>query len=213
MPLLDSLDQRHRLALRLLLALIAICGIVLSVYIAREESRQSRTLERLRIGETIDTHFVAVSEHIQARTSLAKAVSRFFTPPPLSQGNPLGKFGAQALGLASDLTTVGWLPEVEPSRAEDALKSLAASGVAAPAFRGPDGKLIDPEKLDRPLYPIIDIAPPAQSLRARRRCRLVSGPAARHSQRQGNARSHAHQAAAPRAIAGSECAVALRADL
>jgi two-component sensor histidine kinase len=160
MSLRESLDLRQRLASRLLLALLAVCGVVLSVYVAREESRQSRALERLRIGETIDAHFVAVSEHIQARTSLAKAVSRFFVPPPLVQGNSLGNFGAQALGLASDLTTVGWLPEVEPARAEDALKSLVASGVAAPAFRGPDGKLIDPEKLDRPLYPIIDIAPP-----------------------------------------------------
>ena len=159
MSLLDRVDLRQRLPLRILLALLAVCGVVLSIYIAREESRQYRALERLRIGETIDAHFVAVSEHILARTSLAKAVARFFVPPPLDRAHPLGKFGIQALSLASDLTTVGWLPEVEPSRADEALKSLAASGVQAPAFRGPDGKIIDPEKLDRPLYPIIDIAP------------------------------------------------------
>lgn len=159
MPRFESLDHRQRLALRALLALIGICGTLLSVYIGREETRQYRTLERLRIGETIDAHFVAVSEHILARVSLARAVSRFFVPPPISQPNPLGNFGTQALSLASDLTTVGWLPEVEPSHATDALMSLAASGVDAPAFRGPDGKLVDPEKLDRPLYPVIDIAP------------------------------------------------------
>lgn len=159
MPRLDSLDQRQRLALRFLLALIGLCGVLLSIYVAREETRQYHALERLRIGETIDAHFVAVSEHILARVSLAKAVSRFFEPPPLSQPNPLGTFGTRALALASDLTTVGWLPEVQPSRATDALASLAASGIDAPAFRGPDGKLIDPETLDRPLYPVIDIAP------------------------------------------------------
>ncbi len=159
MSLLDRIDMRQRLALRILLALLAICGVVLSIYIAREESRQYRTLERLRIGENIDAHFVAVSEHILARASLAKAVSRFFVPPPLDQAYPLSKFGNQALSLASDLTTVGWLPEVEPAHADEALKSLADSGVSAPAFRGPDGKIVDPEKLDRPLYPIIDIAP------------------------------------------------------
>jgi two-component sensor histidine kinase/CHASE1-domain containing sensor protein len=160
MPRLESLDQRQRLALRVLLALIGICGALLSIYLAREETRQYRTLERLRIGETIDANFVAVSEHILARVSLARAVARFFVPPPLSQHDPLRNFGKQALSLASDLTTVGWLPEVEPARATDALASLAASGIDAPAFRGPDGKLVDPEKLDRPLYPIIDIAPP-----------------------------------------------------
>ena len=159
MSLLDRIDMRQRLALRILLALLAICGVVLSIYIAREESRQYRTLERLRIGENIDAHFVAVSEHILARASLAKAVSRFFVPPPLDQAYPLSKFGNQALSLASDLTTFGWLPEVEPAHADEALKSLADSGVSAPAFRGPDGKIVDPEKLDRPLYPIIDIAP------------------------------------------------------
>ena len=159
MSLLDRIDMRQRLALRILLALLAICGVVLSIYIAREELRQYRTLERLRIGENIDAHFVAVSEHILARASLAKAVSRFFVPPPLDQAYPLSKFGNQALSLASDLTTVGWLPEVEPAHADEALKSLADSGVSAPAFRGPDGKIVDPEKLDRPLYPIIDIAP------------------------------------------------------
>jgi two-component sensor histidine kinase len=159
MPLRDSLDQRQRFALRLLLALIGICGLLLSVYVAREETQQYRALERLRIGETIDAHFVAVSEHILARLSLARAVSRFFVPPPLSQPNPLGKFGAQALSLANDLTTVGWLPQVEVSQTTDVLASLAASGIDAPAFRGPDGKLIDPEKLDRPLYPVVDIAP------------------------------------------------------
>ena len=159
MSLLDRLDMRQRLPLQLLLALLAVCGIILSIYIASEESRQYRALERLRIGETIDAHFVAVSEHILARTSLAKAVARFFVPPPLEQAHPLGKFGIQALGLASDLTTVGWLPEVEPARADEVLKSLGASGVQAPAFRGPDGKILDPETLDRPLYPIVDIAP------------------------------------------------------
>lgn len=159
MPGLEKLVLKQRSALRLLLGAIAVCGIALSLFNAREEMRQYRTLERLRIGETVDAHFVAVSEHILARASLAKAVSRFFMPPPLGEGRPLGNFGEQALSLAPDLSTVGWLPEVEPSRAAEALATLKASGIAAPILRGPDDAPVDPAKLDRPLYPIVDIAP------------------------------------------------------
>jgi len=144
---------------RILLALLTLAGMLLSVYIARQEARQYRTLERLRIGETIDSHFGRVSEHILARSSLAKTVSRFFVPPPLSTPRALGSFGDRALGLAPDLMTIGWLPEVTPEQAAEALQALRAAGVEQPAFRGPNGKPIDPATLQRPMFPIIDIAP------------------------------------------------------
>ena len=139
--------------------LLSVAGIALSIYIAREEARQYRALERLRITERIDAHFVTVSEHILARANLARTVSRFFVPPPLSTPRPLRGFSGRALGLAPDLATIGWLPEVELARVPEALASLAASGIAAPRLVGADGQPIDPAALDRPLYPIIDIAP------------------------------------------------------
>ena len=37
--------------------------------------------------------------------------------------------------------------------------SLAGSGIQGPTFRGPQGAEIDPQNLDRPLYPVLDIAP------------------------------------------------------
>ena len=159
MRLHERLNLPQRAATRALLVLLTAAGALLSIYVAREESQQQRALERLRIGEIIDTHFGAVSEHIVARANLAKTVSRFFTPPPLASPNPLGNFGSRALGLSSDLTTVGWLPEVEAARVEEVLQSLRASNAPNPTLRGADGKPIDPKLLDRPIFPIIDIAP------------------------------------------------------
>ncbi len=159
MPLRDSKTFQQRVMPRVLLALLTLAGVLLSVHIARQEVRQYRTVERLRIGETIDIHFAAVSEHILARSNLAKTVARFFVPPPLTTPRALGSFGDRALGLAPDLMTVGWLPEVDTAQAADALHALEASGIENPQFRGPGGKPIDPSTLKRPMFPIVDIAP------------------------------------------------------
>jgi two-component sensor histidine kinase len=153
------LNLPQRAVSRALLVLLTAGGALLSIYAAREESRQHRALERLRIGEIVDTHFGAVSEHLLERANLARTVSRFFTPPPLSTPAPLGTFGSRALGLAPDLATVGWLPEVEPARAAEATEALRAAHAPNPALRGADGQPVDPAKLDRPMFPIVDIAP------------------------------------------------------
>jgi len=155
----ERLKMRQRTMTRALLALVAAAGVLLSLYVAQNEARQYRTVERLRIGEIVDTHFAAVSEHILERTNLAKTVSRFFVPPPLSAPAPLGTFGQRAVGLAPDLATVGWLPEVRPAQVPEILASLAASGAPNPTLRTGNGQPIDPQALDRPIYPIVDIAP------------------------------------------------------
>ena len=159
MPSRDSTAFRQRIMPRVLLALLTLAGVLLSLYIARQEAKQYRTVERLRIGETIDSHFGNVSEHILARSSLARTVARFFVPPPLSSPRALGAFGDRALGLAPDLATIGWLPEVDLSQASEALQSLQGAGIEKPEFRGPDGKPIDPATVKRPMFPLIDIAP------------------------------------------------------
>jgi two-component sensor histidine kinase len=159
MPFRERLNLPQRAVTRALLVLLAAGGILLSVYVARDETQQHRALERLRIGEIVDSHFAAVSEHILERANLAKTVSRFFTPPPLATPGALGHFGARALGLAPDIITIGWLPEVDAARAGEALQALRAAGVPNPTLRTADGQPIDPATLDRPMFPIVDIAP------------------------------------------------------
>jgi two-component sensor histidine kinase/CHASE1-domain containing sensor protein len=159
MPLRERLNLPQRAASRALLVLLAAAGTLLSIYVAREETQQHRALERLRIGEIVDSHFAAVSEHILERGNLAKTVARFFTPPPLTAPAALGHFGIRTLGLAPDLVTIGWLPQVEAAQAGEVLQALQAAGAPNPTLRGADGKPIDPAKLDRPLFPIVDIAP------------------------------------------------------
>lgn len=159
------MQSRQRLKLpqralsRALLVLAAVCGIVLSIYVARDESQQYRALERLRIGEIVDSHFAAVSEHILERANLAKTVSRFFTPPPLTEPGTFGRFGTRVLGLAPDIMTIGWLPEVQPAQVDELLRALRAAGAPNATLRTTDGQAIDPVRLDRPIFPIVDIAP------------------------------------------------------
>ena len=143
----------------MLRALLAAAGIVLSLLAARQDVVQYEAIERLRLNETVDTHFDAAKDHLAARENLAVTVSALYAPPPLPALRPLGNVGNRVLALAPDLTTVGWLPEVQPALADQALKSMEASGVENPRFVGEDGKPLSPAGLDRPLYPIIDIAP------------------------------------------------------
>ncbi len=159
MRLRERLNLPPRAVSRTVLTLVAAAGILLSLSVARDESRQHRALERLRIGETIDTHFSTVSEHLLERANLAKTVSRFFMPPPLTTPHPLGAFGTRALGLASDLTAVGWLPDVEPAQADALMATLRSSGTDNPVLRTGDGTPIDLHGLKRPLFPLVDVAP------------------------------------------------------
>jgi two-component sensor histidine kinase len=159
MPLRERLNPPQRTLSKALLILVTAAGVLLSIYVAREESHQHRALERLRIGEQVDTHFSAVSEHLLERANLAKTVSRFFMPPPLSTPGPLGTFGTRALGLAPDIATIGWLPEVEAGQASDVTNMLRASGAPNPLLRDGSGAPIDPAKVGRPMFPVVDIVP------------------------------------------------------
>ena len=80
-------------------------------------------------------------------------------PPPLPAARPLGEYGNQVIALAPEISTVGWLPEIKPALADDAHPHAGAIGCRATAFHRTGRRRGHPAPLDRPLYPIIDIAP------------------------------------------------------
>ena len=142
-----------------ILVLLALGGALLSAFAARREALQHQAIEKLRLAEAVDVHFAAVQDHLNSRENLAATVSALFMPPPLSTARPFGEYGNQVIALAPEISTVGWLPEIKPERAEDAVRTLVQSGVANRASSDRTASAIDPAKLDRPLYPIVDIAP------------------------------------------------------
>lgn len=142
-----------------LLAALAAVGILLSLLMARIDMQQYRAIETLRIAEAVDAHFAGVTDHLGARENLASTVAALFRPPPLPTARPLAQFGDKILALAPDVTAAGWIPEVAPVEADKVLQSLAASGVQNPQLRGADGKPLQLQGLDRPLYPVLDIVP------------------------------------------------------
>jgi two-component sensor histidine kinase len=142
-----------------ILALLALAGIALSIQIARREAGQYEALQRLRVEQAADVQFAAVQDHLALREHLATVVGALFKPPLLSALRPLGDFGNHVIALVPDIATVGWLPEIELDRVPEALAALAAAGMPNPQFLGSDGQPLDPDKLGRPLYPIVDIAP------------------------------------------------------
>jgi len=141
-----------------ILAVLAVAGIALSLFMARIETQQYRAIETLRIAETIDAHFTTVNDHLITRENLATTVATLFKPPPLSAPRPLAQFGMKIVTLTPDISSMGWLPEVAPGQIPEAMRSMAASGLQNVALRGADGKPIA-APADRPLYPIIDVVP------------------------------------------------------
>lgn len=142
-----------------ILFLLALGGGLLSAFAARREALQYEAIERLRLAEAVDVHFSGVQDHLNSREELATTVSALFTPAAPTTPRPFGDFGQQVMLLAPEISTVGWLPEVQPARAEDVLHALAEAGVDNPRFIGPDGATVVPGTLRRPLYPVVDIAP------------------------------------------------------
>lgn len=142
-----------------ILVLLAVIGVLLSAYIGRQEATQYQALERLRIAEAVDAHFASVQDHLAVRETMATVVAALFNPPPLATARPLRDFGDQVTAIIPDIQTVGWLPEVRAATAEDALTSMRNSGVENPRFVDRNGKEVSAAAIDRPLYPIIDVAP------------------------------------------------------
>jgi two-component sensor histidine kinase len=142
-----------------ILVLLALGGVLLSAFAARREALQHQAIERLRLAEAVDVHFAAVQDHLNSRENLAATASALFMPPALPAPRPFGEYGNQVIALAPEISTTGWLPEIQPARTDDALQTMTLSGGTQPRLRGPDGVAVDPAKLDRPLYPIVDIAP------------------------------------------------------
>lgn len=141
------------------LILLGFTGAALSFYIARQETSQYDAIERLRLDQMVDAHFASVQDHLAMRENLAYVVATLFNPPPLSTPRPLGGFGNQIIALVPDLQSVGWLPEVAAANVNDALTALTDSGVENPRILGRDSQPLVTTSAERPLYPIIDIAP------------------------------------------------------
>lgn len=144
---------------KIILALLAAGGVLLSLLMARVETQRYRAIERLRIAEAVDSHFSAVTDHLVTRENMATTIAALYWPPALDVPRPLAQFGAKVLALAPDLTSVGWLPEVAPQEASRVLKSMAASGIKNPVLRGPNGEPLALHTLERPLYPVVDVVP------------------------------------------------------
>lgn len=142
-----------------ILILLALAGTLLSIYVGRQEASQYTAIERLKVAEVVDAHFGAVQDHLAVRENLANVVAALFNPPPLIVSHPLREFGKQVMEIVPDIQTVGWLPEVPVSIADDALTSLRNSDVENPQFYDRTGQPLNLADLDRPLYPIIDVAP------------------------------------------------------
>jgi two-component sensor histidine kinase/CHASE1-domain containing sensor protein len=142
-----------------ILVLLALGGSLLSAFAARREALQYEAIEKLRVAEAVDVHFGGVQEHLSSREGLAATVSALFMPPSLSTPRPFRDYGHQVTLLAPEISTVGWLPEVEPAQADEVLRALTEAGVASPRFTGPGGSNIIPQIVGRPIYPIVDIAP------------------------------------------------------
>jgi two-component sensor histidine kinase/CHASE1-domain containing sensor protein len=142
-----------------ILALLAAGGMVLSLFMARIDTQQYRAIERLRIGEAVDAHFTEVTDYLSARENLAATVAGLFRPPPLSAPRPLAQLGTKILALAPDISSMGWIPQVGPEQVEDVVRSMRASGLEGAAIRDADGKPVDVQKIERQLYPIIDVVP------------------------------------------------------
>jgi two-component sensor histidine kinase len=142
-----------------ILVLLALGGALLSTFAARREALQYEAIEKLRIAEAVDVHFGGVQDHLNSREELAATVAALFIPPSLSTPRPFRDYGDQVILLAPEISTVGWLPEVEPAHADEVLRALGEAGVASPRFTGPGGSNIIPRIIGRSIYPIVDIAP------------------------------------------------------
>src|ERR1700716_2545826 len=110
------MDQRETAFLRrtmrlssAILVMLALVGIILSIFVARREASQYEAIERFRIAQTVDGHFGAVQDHLAVRENLASVVAALFMPQPLSAPRPLGNFGNQVIAMMPDISTVGWL--------------------------------------------------------------------------------------------------------
>jgi hypothetical protein len=94
----------------LLLALLSLAGILLSIYVGRQEAAQYTALERLKIAEDVDNHFGAVQDYLAVRETVASAVSALFNPPPLMASRPLRNFGDQINSSTAPEILLLWTP-------------------------------------------------------------------------------------------------------
>ena len=215
MPLTDKANLQQRRTLQALLVLLSVAGIA-AVDLCR--ARGSAAIPRARAAAHRRDGSMRISRRQRAysgaRQSGQDRIALFRAAAVVDSRIRSAAFGDRALGLAPDLTTVGWLPEVEPRARPKRCAALAASGVDAPAFRGA-GWQTDRSGEARPAA-LSDHRYRAgrKPFRARRRCRLRSRTGCRPSATpRRRARSRAPGRCGSCRSPDVECAAALCADL
>lgn len=141
------------------LGAVILGGLALTAVAADQVHEHSKALARSEFNRLAETHARELQARLSERETVARIVAALFVAPPAPAPNALSSVRESFFTLAPDFAAVGWTPRIEPSEIPAALDVLAQEGVASPAILGPDRRPLDRRRLDRPLYPILDIEP------------------------------------------------------
>ena len=141
------------------ISLVAVVGILVSAAVGIHFYRQEIATEQSLLDRSANAHADLVQERLNEREALARMAAALFMAPTAAGQNPLALLRAPFRSLRADPVVVEWIARVDPSDADQALQVLAANGMNPPRFLGPNFKPLDPQRVDGPLYAVIDVEP------------------------------------------------------
>ncbi|MFC0239576.1 HWE histidine kinase domain-containing protein [Rhodopseudomonas telluris] len=145
--------------LGLIIALVAIVGILLSGFAAFRIYDQEAAVERIALGRAIDVHASQVQDRLTERELLGRVASGLFRTPAIIKADMLKPLRSSIYAFKTDFLLASWVVRLKGPEFTAAETELANAGFTDIKIRHSDGSLIDPATQDQPLDVVMDIEP------------------------------------------------------
>jgi two-component sensor histidine kinase/CHASE1-domain containing sensor protein len=139
--------------------LIALLGAAATGYASLRTYRDIFAVERLRFENAVGVHLAGLRDHLASRETLARAVAAVYTPPQRLAPDALDGMERRFLALMPDIFSMVWLPRVEKRDVAGVYEALRGAGIDAPRIMGPERQPLDLDRVERSLFPVLDIEP------------------------------------------------------
>ena len=137
----------------------ALLGLGLTLFVADQERRRVQDLRSAEVASNADAVANALQKSLVSRELVPTIFAGLFTPDQDVRRSDLAMVAERVFAKAPSVVAISWLPRTPPSQANALLDALRLAGATAPHFRGPNNTKIDPDTLDRDLFPIQLIEP------------------------------------------------------
>lgn len=145
--------------LGIMVAAIAMLGVIASCFAAWRVYDQEQSLDQLALARAIDGHASAVEDRLTERELLMRVAVGLFRSPSFYQSDTLKPLRPAIVASKTDFSIVSWISRIKPADLQAAQNELQRAGFPNPTIRSAADTPLDLGTVTEPQLIVMDVEP------------------------------------------------------